>query len=118
MSVKNEFQKLFDAYVACYRAGDAARCASFFVSGGELYSPYGPPAIGRVAIEAAHRDWVEDGAENKTIEVTGAGCSGNLGWCLAHYSEGSTGQGTSLNVFERQTDGSWLITHCSLNQAL
>lgn len=117
MTFKTTFQKLFDRYVACYRSADAAGCASVFTSEAELYSPYGPPAIGRAAIEATHQEWASEGADGKKIDVVDAGGSGDVGWCLAHYSEGSTGRGTSLNVLERQQDGNWLITHCSLNEA-
>ena len=47
MNFKDECQKLFDHYVAYYRAGDAVGCASVYSLNAELYSPYGPPAIGR-----------------------------------------------------------------------
>jgi ketosteroid isomerase-like protein len=116
-SCKIDFQKLFDEYAASYRAGDAAGCASYFVPAAELFSPYGPPAIGRAAIEASHREWVKEGAENKTLVVLNAGACEGMGWCTAEYDEGATGKGTSLNVLQRQRDGSWLITHCSLNAA-
>jgi ketosteroid isomerase-like protein len=116
--IMDDFQELFEAYVSSYRARDAAGCASVYSSDAELYSPYGPAAIGRAAIEAAHREWVEEGGEHKKIIVMSEGRSGDLGWCMAHYSEGSTGNGTSLNILERQPDGNWLITHCSLNEAL
>lgn len=117
MTYKTIFQKLFDRYVASYRSADAVGCASVFTSEAELYSPYGPAAVGRTAIEATHQEWVNEGAENKEIDVVDAGGSGDVGWCLAHYSEGSTGRGTSLNVLGRQPDANWQITHCSLNEA-
>ena len=117
MSCKIDFQKLFDEYVISYRKGDAVGCASCFVPSAELFSPWGPPAIGRVAIEAIHREWVKEGSEDKTILVLDAGSSEDVGWCKAHYSEGATGNGTSLNILQRQEDGSWLISHCSLNAA-
>tara|TARA_R110000787_G_scaffold217044_4_gene325951 strand:+ start:386 stop:739 length:354 start_codon:yes stop_codon:yes gene_type:complete len=117
MDFKESCQNLLDDYVACYRTGDAAGCASVYSLAAELYSPYGPPAFGRSAIEATHKEWVGEGAEDKQIKVMSAGCSGDLGWCIAHYSEGTTGIGTSVNVLERQSNGDWLITHCSLNEA-
>jgi ketosteroid isomerase-like protein len=117
VSCKIEFQKLFDGYVTSYREGDAAGCASCFVPAAELFSPYGPPTIGRSAIQAIHQEWVKEGAEDKTIVVVNAGASQDIGWCTAHYSEGATGNGTSLNILQRQRNGSWLITHCSLNAA-
>jgi len=48
--------------------------------------------------------------------VVDAGQSGDLGWCLAAYSEGDvTGNGTSLCILVRQPDGTWQIRLCSLN---
>lgn len=117
MSFRQTAQELFDAYVTAYRAGDAAGCAAVFTPDGELFSPFGPPVRGRRAIEGTHREWVEEGAENKRIEVIDAGQSGDLAWCLARFSEGdATGEGSSLNVLERQRDGRWLIRICSLNE--
>ncbi|WP_422039322.1 YybH family protein [Roseibium sp.] len=116
MSDEQEFQSVFDAYVGCYRSADAAGCAALFSHDAELFSPYGPPAVGRAAIEAAHLEWFDEDAVNKKIEVRGAGRSGDLGWCLALYSEGDEGQGTSLNVLQRQAGGNWLILRCSLNE--
>lgn len=80
MAVIDDFQNLFDTYVAYYRAKDALGCASVFSSHAEMYSPYGSPAIGRAAIETTHREWVELGGENKLLKVISAGCSGDLGW--------------------------------------
>ena len=116
MSFKQECQNLYDQYVAFYRSGDAKGCASIFATQAKMYSPFGPPAIGRKAIEEAHADWVEEGAEEKNIFVSSAGCDGELGWCLAEFSEGTTGEGNSLSVLARKPDGRWLITHCSLNE--
>jgi ketosteroid isomerase-like protein len=87
-----------------------------FTPDGELYSPYAPPARGRAAIEALHRIWTLDGGSGKRLTIVHAGSSGDLAWCLASFSEGQvTGDGTSLNIFERQADGSWHIRMCSLN---
>ncbi|MEX0286367.1 MAG: nuclear transport factor 2 family protein [Paracoccaceae bacterium] len=117
MSFKEECQKLFDQYVSCYRQSDAKGCASVFAETAEMYSPFGPAAIGRQAIEHTHAEWVQEGAEDKQITVRSAGHTGDLGWCVAEFSEGSTGEGISLNVLARQPDGKWRITHCSLNEA-
>ena len=117
MSFKQECQRLYNQYVAHYRRGNAKGCASLFAEHAEMFSPFGPPAIGRQAIEDAHSHWVEeDGAEAKNIIVSQAGSDGNIGWCLAEFSEGTEDGGVSLNVLVRQTDGRWLITHCSLNE--
>lgn len=114
---KDTFQALYDVYVESYRQRDAAGCASIFAQDAGLYSPFGPPAIGRAAIEAVQRDWVgEDGAEAKRIDVVDCGQEGDVGWCLAEYGEGAGVEGVSLNALARQADGSWLITRCSLNE--
>jgi ketosteroid isomerase-like protein len=117
MNFREECQQLLDQYVSYYREGDAAGCASVYSLEAELYSPFGPPAIGRQAIEATHKEWVEDGAENKQITVISAGYSDDLGWCIARFSEGTTGSGSSMNILARQPDRSWAITHCSLNES-
>lgn len=115
MSIHDDLQELMNTMAKAYRAGDAAGCASLFVPGGELYSPYAPPARGRGAIEALHQEWTQ-GGENKQLKVIDAGSSGDLAWCHAAYSEGEvSGNGTSLSVFERQAEGHWLIRICMLN---
>ncbi|NOC84437.1 hypothetical protein GS610_09080 [Ruegeria sp. HKCCD6228] len=116
MTAVDVFQKLFDAYVGCYRSRNAAGCASFFTEDAELYSPFGPAAKGRTAIETIHSEWLEEGGEDKVIEVVQAGIDGQIGWCLATFREGTTDDGTSLNVLYRQPDGGWLIRQCSLNE--
>ena len=117
MAIRDDLQNFWNIYAAAYRAGDAAACAAMFLPDGELYSPYAPPARGRAAIEALHRIWTEGGGgTDKRLTIMEADSSGGLAWCLAAYSEGeATGDGTSLDIFERQADGSWLIRICSLN---
>jgi ketosteroid isomerase-like protein len=118
MSIRDELQGLWDIYVAAYRAGDAAGCASIFTDDAEVHSPYAPPARGRAAIEALHGIWTQGAGTDKTLAVIDAGTSGHLAWSLAAYSEGeATGNGTSLSVFERQVGGGWLIRMCSLNSS-
>jgi ketosteroid isomerase-like protein len=116
MDLQKEYRQLIDRYVSYYREGDAAGCASVYSLEAELYSPFGPPGIGRQAIEAIHTEWVEDGAEDKQINILSAGHSDDLGWCIGRFSEGTTGSGYSMNILARQPDGSWAITHCSLNE--
>lgn len=118
MIVLSALQGLLDIYVSAYRAGDAAGCVAVFTADAVLTSPYAPAARGRGEIEALHRDWVAGGAENKKLEIVEFGGADRVAWCLARFSEGeATGEGVSLNIFERQSDGGWLIRMCSLNAA-
>ena len=115
MSIREELQGVYDAYGAAYRSQDATGCAAVFTVNGAVYSPYSPAAIGRDAVEALHREWTGLGGEDKRLTVVDAGTSGDLAWCLTAYSDAHDA-GTSLNVFERQADGGWLIRMCSLNE--
>ena len=115
MSIRDELQGVYDAYGTAYRSKDAAGCAAVFTENGAVYSPYSPPAIGREAVEALHREWTGLGGEDKRLTVIDAGSSGDLAWCLIAYSDAHDA-GTSLNVCERQADGAWLIRLCSLNE--
>ncbi len=118
MSIRDDLQALFDIYTDAYQAGDACACAAVFTPDGELYSPYAPPARGRSAIEALHRIWIQGGGGNKQLTIVYAGGSDDLAWSLATFSEGQvTGDGTSLNILDRQADGKWLIRICSLNSS-
>lgn len=120
MSIHEELQGFCDAYVAAYRAGEAKICGAMFTADAELHSPYAPPARGRDAIEALHATWTHGHGEatDKKMTVIHAGRSGDLAWCLATYTEGlEVGNGTSVDVFEQQADGSWPIRMCSLNSS-
>lgn len=116
MSIRDDLQRLFDAYATAYRVRDASACAAMFTPHAELHSPYAPPARGRPAIEALHRTWTQDGGGDKRLTVVHVGGSDDLAWCLATFSEGqATGDGTSLNILEREAGGDWLIRICCLN---
>jgi len=116
MSIRDEMQALMGRMAVAYRAGDATGCAAMWTEDGAIYSPFAPPVHGRAAIEAIHREWTGGGGGgNKRLEVLDAGSKGNLAWCLAAFSEGSTESGTSLNILERQPDCNWLIRVSSLN---
>ena len=65
MSIRDELQGLWDIYVAAYRAGNAAGCASIFTDDAEVHSPCAPPARGRAAIEALHGIWTQARAPTK-----------------------------------------------------
>ena len=116
MPTRNELQKICDVYVAAYQTRDAHGCAAVFSPDAKMMSPYGPTACGREVIEAQHAEWTREGGEGKRLEIVEFGGSDDMAWALAEFGEGNaTGEGTSLCVFDRQSDGRWLIRMCSLN---
>ena len=108
-------QSLIDGYVAQYRAGDAAGCAAIYHEHATLYSAFAPPAQGRTAIGALHRDWLAEETETKAITVVDASYYGDLGWCVAQFQE-EGGGGTSLNVMQNTPETGWLILQSSLTE--
>lgn len=116
MPTRNELQMTFDLYVAAYQTGDAHGCAAVFLPDAKMMSPDGPTACGREEIEAQHAEWTREGGEGKRLEIVEFGGSDDVAWALSEFREGkATGEGTSLCVLERQSDGRWLIRMCSLN---
>ncbi len=117
MAVRDELDKLFEDYLIAYRQADADGCAAVYSVEAQLFSPFGS-ATGRKAIAELHRDWFTEGTENKSLTVLDSGQSGNLAWCLASFSEGEAAEnGVSLNVLERQANGTWLIQMSILNES-
>ena len=119
MTIREELQDLYDQYVVAYRSKDADGCAAVFTEDSKLLSPYGPVATGRDGIRNLHATWLQEDTQSKQLKVIEAGTSGDTAWCLAEFSEGEAeAEGFSLNVFERQPEGGWLIRMCSLNDKI
>jgi ketosteroid isomerase-like protein len=115
MLTRDRMQDLLDAMARSYAAGDAAACAAFFGDTAQLHSPFGPPAVGRAAIEALHAEWTATPSA-KSFTIIDHGSGDSLAWCLCRFSEGDvTGEGTSLVVLERAPSGDWLIRSCCLH---
>lgn len=120
MDARAEFQRLIDRYLAAYAAQDADGCAALYTEEAVVLSSFGPPAIGRAEIAAAHRTWFEEGETNKTMTVLRAGIAGDLGHCLVAFSAdmpGETGperfHGASLNILTRSAGG-WRLSQTGL----
>ena len=115
-------QALVEAYLQAYSAKDAAGCAAVFTADAQVLSSFGPPAAGSAAIAADHQDWFAYGEENKAMTVTEQAVSGDMGWCLVHYTsevpqpDGSRQHegGHSLNILALQPDGRYLIRQSCL----
>ncbi|WP_171099885.1 nuclear transport factor 2 family protein [Ruegeria sp. HKCCD7255] len=116
MSIRQELEAVFEAYVAAFRRLDAKGCAACFTPDGQLFSPFGH-AKGQGAIQALHADWLAEGGETKEMLVLDAHQSGNTAWCVAQYSESDSDErGVSVNILDRHADGTWRIRVCSLNE--
>ena len=117
-SFEVEVQELMDRMAAAYRAGDATGCGALFTADATLFPPHAAAPHGRDAIEVLHRDWTAP-ANSKQLTVIKAGRSGDVGGCIAAFSEGDvTGNGTSLCTLVRQLHVSWLIRLCSLGSSV
>ncbi len=117
MATTDEMRTLLERYLEAYRKKDAAGCAACFASNAVLYSSYAAPVEGRDAIEAVHRDWVSEGAADKTLDIVSAGADRESSWCVARFFEGDPpSEGFSLSVFERDENGAWLISISSLSE--
>ena len=122
MTILKEMEQLVAALLRAYQAKDAAACAALYSEDGAVYSPYAPPAMGRAAIQKLHQDWLDEGDTNKRLEILEAGGDSDIAYVLLAYA-GDTPQedggvitesGTSLNLCQRQPDGSWRIHISSL----
>jgi ketosteroid isomerase-like protein len=117
LATKGEMQALLQTYLEAYRKKDAEGCAACYASNAVIYSSYASPVQGRAAIEDLHRDWVSEGGGDKTLDILRAGTDRDSSWCVARFSEPNPpSEGFSLNVFERDENGTWLITVSSLSE--
>ena len=111
LATKDEMQALLQTYLEAYRKKDAAGCAACYALNAVVYSSYASPVQGRAAIEDLHRDWVSEGGGDKTLDILRAGTDRDSSWCVARFSEPDPpSEGFSLNIFERDENGTWLIT--------
>lgn len=118
MSLADEIREMLDGYVAAYLAGDAERCTDAFLDDALLSSHVRPPARGREAIAAVHREWLAVPSRDKAISLVTVGGDARHAWAIARYadtmSDGGVDRGLALLVFERQR-GAWRIRACSLS---
>ena len=123
MIFRDEMAAMMAGYVAAFDSQDAERCAAIYAVDAVVYSPFGPPIIGRDAIAAAHLDWFALGEENKRIEVLDCGASGDQAFCLIAYSadvtqdDGSVHQESGTNLCTLAAEaGTWRIRYSSMNE--
>ncbi len=108
---------------AALQAGDAASVAAFYSEDAMLMPANSPYVVGRMAIR---EQFAREFAANKTagikldLDETDVGVSGTLGWRSGTFlGTGPDGKsldsGKFLQVWEKQADGLWQITHGMFN---
>jgi len=121
MAPEDEIRELMTAYAAAFNRRDAVALSALYSEDGAIYSPYGPAAIGRDAIHAAHRDWLAEGEENKRLRIRDLRCDADMAFCVVEYAAdypqgdgtATTESGVSVNVLVRGSGG-WQFQLSSL----
>ena len=123
MAIQEEMQDLMGRWKDDFSRGNIEGCVEAYLADAAIYSPYSSAAIGRDAIRGLFQEWLAAGETNKRISVLNAASDGTIAYCLIAYSgdypqeDGSsvTESGVSLNIAEKQTDGSWRLRISSMN---
>lgn len=115
MSAEAELERLQQDWTNSFAQKDAKACAACYTEDARILSSYGDKAHGREAVERTMQEWIDGGAKNKKITDLELSIDNDLAYSMVAYSEdydnddGSvyTETGKAVNVFKRQTDGSW-----------
>jgi len=115
MGTEAELEKLLQEWTISFEQKDAMACAACYTEDAWILSSYGDKAHGREAIEKTIQEWIEGGAKNKKITTVEFSIDDNLAYSMVDLSEDydnedgtvDTETGKAVNVFKRQTDGSW-----------
>ncbi len=119
---RGEIERLLEDYLTAYERHQADGCAAAYTLEARLDSPYGPPAVGREAIAAAHRAWFEEPERNKRLDLVEVDLQDQAGHCLLRWSAevdgpGSTApatiSGTTLATL-RRIEGMWQFHRMAL----
>ena len=126
MPDQSEIHALFDGYFRAYAAHDADGCAAIYGPDAVLYSSFDAPLIGRDAIARAHREWFEEGEEDKGWSLSFEQTGDDQASCVVDFSakvptdEGyAISSGHSLCALSRDGTGAWhvRIMSMTLNEA-
>lgn len=115
MNDEDELQELLDKWLNHIVQKDAKACAACYTEDSWILSSYGEKAHGSTEIAKIMQNWIDSGAKNKKIITMEMSVDGDLAYSLVSYSEDYdnddgtifTETGIAVNVFKRQTDGSW-----------
>jgi uncharacterized protein (TIGR02246 family) len=109
MSMREQFDKLNNAYAGATDAGDAEALSRLFTKDAILLSPGNPPISGRQAIQESHERELEEmeGGYNLLIKVLDFQEQGDTAYAVGTW-ETEDESGNWLDVVQRQSDDSLL----------
>ena len=118
MSMRDQFDKLNNAYAGATEAGDAEALSRLFTEDAVHLSPGNSPAVGRQAIQKAHEKELEQsgGGYNLIIKTLDFREQGDTGYAVGTW-EAEDQRGNWLDVVERQSDDSLLYSRVCWNES-
>ena len=116
MSMRDQFDKLNNAYAGATDAGDAEALSRLFTEDAILLAPGNPPASGRHAIQEVHERELEEteGGYNLIIKVLDFQDQGDTAYAAGTW-ETEDESGNWLDVLQRQSDDSLLFRRVCWN---
>ena len=118
MSMRDQFEKLNNAFAGATEAGDAEALSRLFTEDAILLAPGNPPAIGRQAIQDSHDlDFKESGGGyNLIITTLDFQDQGDTAFAAGTW-EAEDEHGNWLDVVQRQSDDSLLYRSVCWNES-
>ncbi len=116
MSMRDQFDKLSNAYAGASEAGDAEALSRLFTEDAILLSPGNPPANGRQAIKESHERELEEteGGYNLIIKVLDFQEQGDTAYAVGTW-ESEDEVGNCMDVVQRQSDDTLLYRRVCWN---
>ena len=108
MTDEDRIRKMFDDYVAAFRAGDANACGRFYAEDAEYVACGMAPVRGRSSIIALHEELIGAGYELSSMETDELRLSGDLAYVRQTIRAGD-GTSCAMLVLRREPGGDWLV---------
>ena len=118
MSMREQFDKLNNAYAGAVDAGDAEAISGLFTEDGILLAPGSPSFSGRQAIKESHEGEFEEmgGGYNLIIKTLDFQDQGDTAYAVGTW-ETEDQRGNWLDVVQRQSDDSLLYRRVCWNES-
>jgi uncharacterized protein (TIGR02246 family) len=115
MSVREIIRANNDKWNAAFNGGDAAAVAALYTADATVLPHTHDVVTGAVAIREFWKSVIDAGFRNHSIELIDVHAQGDLAVEIAKWEAEGPGEGGNrqafggslVNVFERQSDGSW-----------